>query len=178
MSVHGLTLGDVLAEHRRGRPLGVAAVDADVRLTYPRLDERVNRLAAALAADGVAPGERVLWLGRNSFRVLELLLASARLGAIFCPANWRQSADELTFVLDDLLPAVVVAEESEAAEQARTRTAGRARWVAAGEEYEAYLAAGTPAEPTAEVAPGSPVLALYTAAFDGRPGRLDTRGRA
>jgi acyl-CoA synthetase (AMP-forming)/AMP-acid ligase II len=169
MSVHGVTLGDVLGEHRRGRPHGLAVVDADVRLTYPQLDERVNRLAAALAADGVAPGERVLWLGRNSFRILELLLACARLGAVCCPANWRQSADELTFVLDDLRPAVVVFEESEAAGQARTRTGAKARWIAAGEEYEACLAAVTPAEPAVEVTPDRPVLALYTAAFDGRP---------
>ncbi|WP_433183376.1 AMP-binding protein [Actinoallomurus sp. CA-150999] len=169
MSVHGVTLGDVLGEHRRGRPVGLAVVDADVRLTYPQLDERVNRLAAALAADGVTPGERVLWLGRNSFRILELLLACARLGAICCPANWRQSADELTFVLDDLRPAVVVFEESEAAGQARARTGTEARWIVAGEEYESYLAAGTPAEPAVEVTPDRPVLALYTAAFDGRP---------
>ncbi|GAA0364162.1 AMP-binding protein [Actinoallomurus spadix] len=169
MSVHGLTLGDVLGEHRRGRPLGLAVVDADVRLTYPGLDERVNRLANALAADGVAPGERVLWLGRNSFRILELLLAAARLGAICCPANRRQSAGELTFVLDDLRPAVVVFEESEAAGQARARTVAKARWVAAGEEYEAYAAAGAPSEPAVTVDPGDPVLALYTAAFDGRP---------
>ncbi|MCO5974454.1 AMP-binding protein [Actinoallomurus soli] len=169
MSVHGLTLGDVLGEHRRGRPLGLAVVDADVRLTYPRLDERVNRLANALAADGVGPGERVLWLGRNSFRILELLLAAARLGAICCPANWRQSADELTFVLDDLRPAVVVFEESEAAGESRARTTAPARWIAAGEEYEAYAAAGAPDEPAVAVTPDLPVLALYTAAFDGRP---------
>src|SRR3954451_1740070 len=108
MSVHQLTLGDVLGEHRRGRPLDIAAVDGDVRLTYPELDERVNRLANALGGAGVSTGDRVLWLGQNSFRVLELLLASARVGAIFCPANWRQTADELGYILDDLTPRVVV----------------------------------------------------------------------
>src|SRR5919197_2510156 len=108
MSIHGLTLGDVLSEHRRGRPLETAVVDGDVRLTYPELDDRVNRLANALAVDGVGAGERVLWLGQNSFRVLELLLACARLGAVCCPANWRQSADEIAFVLTDLEPQVVV----------------------------------------------------------------------
>ena len=36
------------------------------------------------------------------FRVQELLLACARLGAVFCPANWRQQPDELAFVIDDL----------------------------------------------------------------------------
>jgi acyl-CoA synthetase (AMP-forming)/AMP-acid ligase II len=129
MSVHRLTLGDVLGEHRRGRPQGTAVVDGEVRLTYPELDDRVNRLAGALAADGVGTGGRVLWLGQNSFRVLELLLACGRLGAIFCPANWRQSADELAYVLDDLTPAVVVWEESEAVEKARGQVSLDARWV-------------------------------------------------
>ncbi|MGK5553096.1 AMP-binding protein [Actinomadura kijaniata] len=168
MSVHRLTLGDVLAEHRRSRPQGTAVVDGDVRLTYPELDERVNRLAAALAADGVGPGDRVLWLGQNSFRVLELLLAAGRLGAICCPANWRQTADELAHVLDDLTPRVVVWEESEAVEKARGQVSPDARWVRSGDEYEAYLSAET-GEPSVEVPDDAPVLALYTAAFDGRP---------
>ncbi|GAA2447670.1 AMP-binding protein [Actinomadura vinacea] len=184
--VHRLTLGDVLDEHRRGRPLGTAVVDGPVRLTYPELDDRVDRLAGALAADGVRAGERVLWLGQNSFRVLELLLACARLGAIFCPANWRQSADELAHVLDDLAPAVVVWEEGsgggvsrEEVEKARGAGPGGqvspdARWVRSGEEYEAYVAAAAPltaSVPASEAGTdaGAPVLALYTAAFDGRP---------
>ncbi|MGI5168241.1 AMP-binding protein [Spirillospora sp. CA-253888] len=168
MSVHRLTLGDVLAEHRRSRPLGTAVVDGEVRLTYPELDDRVNRLAAALAADGVGAGDRVLWLGQNSFRVLELLLAAGRLGAVCCPANWRQSADELAHVLDDLTPRVVVWEESEAVEKARGQVPPDARWVKSGPEYEDYLAPDA-GEPAVEVDDDAPVLALYTAAFDGRP---------
>ena len=168
--VQRFTLGDVLSEHRRGRPLETAVVDGDVRLTWPELDDRVNRLAHALAAGGVGPGERVLWLGQNSFRVLELLIAANRLGAIFCPANWRQSADELAYVLNDLTPKVVIWEESEAVEKARGQVTLDARWVRSADEYEAYLSDDT-SEPAgaAEVLSGTPALALYTAAFDGRP---------
>ena len=46
-------------------------------------------------------GDRLLWLGQNCHRLLEGLLAAAKLGAVFCPANWRQSADEFAFVIDD-----------------------------------------------------------------------------
>ncbi|MFC6885409.1 MULTISPECIES: AMP-binding protein [Actinomadura] len=169
MSVHRLTLGDVLSEHRRGRPLGTAVVDGDVRLSYPELGDRVDRLAGALAADGVGAGDRVLWLGQNSFRVLELLLACGSLGAVLCPANWRQSADELAHVLDDLTPRLVVWEESEAVEKARSQVSLDARWVRSGEEYEAYAAAGVPLAAEPDVPDDAPVLALYTAAFDGRP---------
>ncbi|MEV4255463.1 AMP-binding protein [Spirillospora sp. NPDC049652] len=167
-AVHRLTLGDVLAEHRRGRPAGAAVVDGDVRLTYPELDDRVARLAGALAAAGVEPGGRVLWLGQNSFRVVELLLACGRAGAVFCPANWRQTADEIAYVLADLTPAVVVWEESEAVEKARGQAAPGTRWIRSGEEYEAFLASGEAHLPEA-ADDDAPVLALYTAAFDGRP---------
>nr|BFE87590.1 AMP-binding protein [Planobispora longispora] len=106
----------------------------------------------------------MLWLGQNAHAVLELLLASSRLGAIFCPANWRQSADELSFVLEDLTPKVVVWERSEAA----APLSGDG-WILAGADYEAFLAGGS-AEAVAEFADDTaPVLALYTAAFDGRP---------
>jgi len=51
--LHGLTLGDVLREHRRSRPGQTATIDGDRRLTYAALDERVNRLANALGDAGV-----------------------------------------------------------------------------------------------------------------------------
>ncbi|WP_157253461.1 AMP-binding protein [Nonomuraea typhae] len=173
--IHDLTLSDVLSEHARSRPAATAVVDGDLRLTYPQLDARVSRLAGALAGQGVAAGERVLWLGQNSHAVLELLLACSRLGAIFCPANWRQAAGELRFVLADLEPRVVVWEHSETTaalvpgEAAGFAEVGRpASWVRAGEEYEEFLASGE-VHDFPPVADTLPVLALYTAAFAGRP---------
>ncbi len=74
---------------------------------------RTNRVANALRAAGVERGDRVLWLGQNSFRLYELLLACSKLGALFCPANWRQGPDELAFVIDDLEPRIVVGQHAE-----------------------------------------------------------------
>lgn len=179
--LHALTLADVCREHRRSRPQALAAVDGDVRLTYPALDERVNRLANALLEAGAGQGDRLLWLGQNSFRVLELLLAAAKIGALCCPANWRQSAAELAFVIDDLDPAVVVWQEAEIGETVRAArdlasdgAGAKARWLqhdaAAGEaSYETFLASGAPGDPDVDVDPASAVLVLYTAAFAGRP---------
>src|SRR5438105_13288535 len=77
--LHGLTFADVLREQRRSRPEQVAAADGDfgrdVRLTYPELDDRSNRLANAPAAAAVGHGARSLWLGQNSSRLLETLAA-------------------------------------------------------------------------------------------------------
>ena len=170
--LHGLTLGDVLREHARSWPTQVATVDGPTRTDYAALDARVNRLASALRAQGVGAGDRLVWLGQNSARLLECLLAAAKLGAACCPVNWRQTADELTFVLDDLSPAVVVwqdAEIGDTARAARARVPGGLWLQHDGGEYDALVAAGSPDDLAVAVDPSQSVLFMYTAAFSGRP---------
>ncbi len=106
-AVHDQTLRTVLAGHARSRPEDLAVVCGDVRLTWRAFDRRVGRLAQALATAGVGVGDRVLWCGQNCHRLLELIAACAEIGAVTCPVNWRQSATELAFVLDDAAPTVV-----------------------------------------------------------------------
>jgi acyl-CoA synthetase (AMP-forming)/AMP-acid ligase II len=184
------TLGDVLREHRLAQPAGTAAVCGDARLSWADLDLRVDRVAAGLAGLGVEPGDRILWLGQNCHRLLELLLAAGRLGAACCPANWRQSPDEIAFVIDDLEPRVVVWQEAEIGERvakarATSTAADGAHWIRHDDPgpngYEQLVATTPPIPPgprtfpTATgrapdaIDPESPVLILYTAAFDGRP---------
>jgi long-chain acyl-CoA synthetase len=170
----GTTLGDVLAEQRRSRPARTAVVDGRVRLTYAELDGRVNATARMLDAAGVAAGDVVAWYGQNSFRVLELLLASARLGAALCPMNWRSSRDEAAFVLDDLTPKVVVWQQSELEETAAALQAdSSATWIRhdgdCEEDYEGRVRRAPTADFSTPVEASAPVLLLYTAAFEGRP---------
>jgi long-chain acyl-CoA synthetase len=178
--LHGMTLGDVLREHRRSYPLRTALVDGDRRYTFPEMDDRVNRLANALKAAGVTSGDRILWLGQNSFRVLEGLVAAAKLGAVFCPANWRQSPAELAFVLDDCQPAVVIWQDEEigdAVREARESSTGggAARWLqhdaqdGATDSYESFAASGAVDDLALDIDPASAALMLYTAAFSGTP---------
>lgn len=174
--MHALTLGDVLREHARSRPAQLGAIDGDTRLDYQTFDGRVNRLAHVLDEDGVGPGDRVVWMGQNSFRVVELLLAAAKLGACCCPVNWRQSPEELAFVVDDLRPRVVVWQHEEIGEStaaARERVTVGARWIAhdvgGADSYEAWLAGGADTDLERLVDPASPALIVYTSAFAGRP---------
>src|SRR3954452_16349003 len=179
--LHSMTLGDVLRENRRSYPQRMSIVDGDVRLTWPEFDDRVNQLANALRDEaGVGEGDRILWLGQNSFRVLEGLLASAKVGAVFCPANWRQSPSEFAFVIEDCRAKVVFWQEEEIGDAVR---GGRAEAASSDESlwlrhdvdagppdgYEAFLAKGTPDDPDLVIDPASPVLQLYTAAFTGTP---------
>ena len=176
--LHQHTMGDVLRAHACNRP-GTTAVVCDggaTRYDYAALDERVNRLANALLGAGVGAGDRLLWLGQNCHRLIEGLLAAAKIGAAFCPANWRQSAAEFAFVLGDTEPAVVFWQEAEIGDvlrQARDETESKALWLrhdATGEgSYEAFLATGSPADPSLPVSEADAVLMMYTAAFSGSP---------
>jgi long-chain acyl-CoA synthetase len=111
--VSQLTLGDVLGQHVRFRPEGLAVVCDEHRASFCELGDRVDRLVGVLRARDVGSASRVLWHGQNCHRVLELLLACARLGAIFSPLNWRWGSEELQWAIDDATPTVVVWERHE-----------------------------------------------------------------
>jgi acyl-CoA synthetase (AMP-forming)/AMP-acid ligase II len=170
--LHELTFADVLAENRRSWPQRDAVVDGPTRLRYPDLDERTTRLAQGLRQRGVGTGDRILWLGQNSFRILEAVFAAAKLGAIFCPANWRQSEDELRYMLSDLGPAVVLYEPAFIAESLKDAHP-HIQWLSCDgdgpDNYESLVASSPAASVDVEVDPASPLLAMYTAAFDGHP---------
>lgn len=144
--VQDLRLDEVLADHRHNLADRPAVVDDDATLTYRELADRVDALAAALHARGVAAGDRVVWLGGGSARLLECFLASAGVGAVFCPVEPGQPQATLDAILDDCAPAVIV-------------RAGRDDH----DEYEATLRAHRNVPPAPEVAvPDAPLLLLYT----------------
>ncbi|MFY9588892.1 MAG: AMP-binding protein [Actinomycetota bacterium] len=176
-ATRAMTFGDVLRENRRSYRTKTAEVCGDERFTYAEMDDRVNRLANALLEGGVGEGDRVLWLGQNCHRVLELLIACAKIDAMLCPANWRMTADEWSFIAGDLDPKIVVWQEAELGDQARAVRDGgaaeKALWLrhdSTGDgSYEAFLAAGSDSDPNVAVDPLHPALVMYTAAFGGRP---------
>ena len=72
---------------RRGRPEAAAlAADGDV-ITYAALDEQAGRVASALQAGGLKPGDRIAsWMGKTRLACL-LPLAAARAGLVHVPIN-------------------------------------------------------------------------------------------
>ena len=174
-TLHSLTLAEILEEHRRSRPAHVAVVGEGHRFSYPEFADRVIRLTNALEDAGVAAGDRILWLAQNSHGVLEGIIAAGQLGAMFCPVNWRQTAEEMAFVIDDLAPKIVVWQDGEigtAVQAARERASHTgARWLPLDgpQGYEAFVAAGALQARERAVDADLPALVIYTAAFAGRP---------
>ena len=65
------------------------------RLTFRAADERANRLAHGLAAQGVGPGDHVALYLYNGTEYLEGMLAAFKLRAVPIYDNYRYVEEEL-----------------------------------------------------------------------------------
>jgi acyl-CoA synthetase (AMP-forming)/AMP-acid ligase II len=168
----GLSLSELLDEMQRSRPTSEALICGDCRVTYGDLARRTSRLADGMWSRGVRRADRVVWLGHNCHRIIELLISCGRIGAALCPINWRQSEDEMTFVLDDLAPAMVLYDRAHgaAAEALGQRARFVSVWIAADgpEGYESLLGLTADRAESAHF-PDDANLVVFTAAFGGAP---------
>jgi fatty-acyl-CoA synthase len=69
--------------------------------TWAELRRRVSALAGALSRRGVGSGDRVMVLMLNRTEFVESVLAANMLGAIAVPLNFRLTAGEIAFLVED-----------------------------------------------------------------------------
>lgn len=102
---------DLLSDRARLTPDRVALLDlhTGAAYTYAELNVRANRLANWLRDDlGIDKGDRVSLLAQNSIHTLDLFYGLAKIGANFAPLNWRLSANELVYIVNDLEPSLLI----------------------------------------------------------------------
>ena len=78
--------------------------DDQRQLTFSQVKEHVDRLAGGLQKMGLKKGDRIGVLGKNSLEYFLLYGACAAIGAILVVVNWRLSAEEALFNLNDCEP--------------------------------------------------------------------------
>jgi fatty-acyl-CoA synthase len=82
-------------------PERIAIIFEEQEISYAELGDRIRRQAGLLKSSGVCVGDRVGYLGLNHPALLETMFAAQALGAIFVPLNFRLTAKELTFIIND-----------------------------------------------------------------------------
>ena len=116
MDDHELTLTGVVERAERlhsNREVVSRAPDGEVhRTTYGEVVARARRIASALAALGVEPGDRVATLLWNQPEHLELYFAVTSMGAVIHTLNPRLHADELAFIVGDADDKAIVVDET------------------------------------------------------------------
>ena len=157
----------------------IALIDGDIRITYAEFDRRTDQLARALRELGVRHGDRVAALLVNSAAFLETMFATAKLGAVFVPINFRLAPPEVTFLLADS-GADVFVWSGHLSQLARAALDGegvqvRARMVVGGqpadgeEDFEQVVSSGEPRALGINVAGSDVACLMYTSGTTGRP---------
>ncbi len=112
MGLYDFTFYDVIRRNVscfKDQPAWFESDDART-LTFETFKAQVDRLACGLQRAGIRKGDRIGVLGKNSIEFFLLYGASAALGAIMLPINWRLSAEEVKFNLNDCTPRLVFAD--------------------------------------------------------------------
>ncbi|MEC7762125.1 MAG: AMP-binding protein [Pseudomonadota bacterium] len=156
----------------------------DVTWSYGDLAARVRAASSVFHAQGVRRGDRIGTLCQNRPDVIVCLLAAARLGAIFVPLNFRLTAPELDYVINnaELHTLVVGPEYTDLIEGLRDRlpckfyaqfgTSHRGFPV-----YETLLDQAGRAPDRVDVADSDVAALLYTSGTTGKPkGAMVTHG--
>ncbi|MFZ0450512.1 MAG: AMP-binding protein [Desulfatiglandaceae bacterium] len=151
-------------------------VDDGRTITFAGYKKQVDRLAAGLQKKGIQKGDRLGVLAKNSLEYFLIYGAVAALGAIVLPINWRLSAEEMKYNLNDCEPKMVFADDSfqEIIQLLRNDLPSVEHFIAMGtggkgpEDFASLLDAGEDFVP-AEVSSDDGFVIIHTAAVAGRP---------
>ena len=170
-------LDDRLAHWAKTNPDGEAISYLGRSFTWAQFDDRVRRLAGALAQRGIGRGDVVAFLDKNHPACVETTLAAASLGAATAIINFRLAGSEMDYVLNDSGAKLMIvgAELADGVDKIRDRIPGVEHIISVtpeggeGDEYEAMLAAATPRGRGADVTPDDVCVIMYSSGTTGNP---------
>ncbi|TRW86333.1 long-chain-fatty-acid--CoA ligase [Mycolicibacterium sp. 018/SC-01/001] len=147
----------------------------DRNWTWAQWDDRIRRLAGALAERGVSRGGVVAFLDKNHPACIETTIAAASLGAATAIINFRLAADELDYVLNDSDATVLIAgkEFMDAIDKIGDKLTNIEHVIAVtpegDDEYEKMLEASSPVQRSDDVESDDVAIIMYSSGTTGRP---------
>jgi fatty-acyl-CoA synthase len=153
-------------------PDKVAVVHGERCVTYREFGERVNRLASALAAAGIEPGDRVAFVAPNIPALLEAHYGVPAAGAVLVTINTRLGRDEVAYILEHSGARMVFADHEfvHLVEGAGLPTIRIDDTGAPGDPYEDFLATGSAKHFEHPVLDEEQTISInYTSGTTGRP---------
>ena len=171
------TIAEMLRWRARLDPDGIALTHGGRSTTYAELDRRSSRVASALVAAGLQPGERVCLLDKGHDEFIEVLFGVAKAGGVYTPVNWRLVGPEIAFVLNDAEAPIVFVGEFFADMLAGIESElGKVRKIVrwgdgpdGWEPYQAFRDGASDDDPERDSDPTATAWQLYTSGTTGRP---------
>ena len=179
-----LSIGQILDQGVARAPAQEIVYADSRRHSYATLAERVNRLAAALAALGVVPGSTVAIMDWDSHRYLECFFAVPMMGAVLHTVNVRISPEQVLYTINHAADDVILvnAEFLPLLEQIHAKIRPGVKFVLINDgpaapastiefagEYESMLDAATPAYDFPALDEDTRATTFYTTGTTGLP---------
>jgi len=171
------TLAEMVRLQAKNRG-AATAFEFEGRLTsFAEFDRNTNRVANALKALDVRPGERIAYLGKNSDFYFELLLGAMKARIVMAPVNWRLAGPEVAFIVEDCNAAVLfvgpefialartILPQLKSVRTVITTEGGAPEW----QDFVTWRDAQSDADPAVAVTPKDVALQLYTSGTTGKP---------
>lgn len=109
-----MTLARMLDASVARDPDAIAIVEGDRRLSYAAWAQEIGNIAGGLSKLGLKSGDHLVAVLSNRYETATLFWACQQIGAVFTPFNWRASAAEIAFVLEDAEAKLIVYEDRSA----------------------------------------------------------------
>jgi fatty-acyl-CoA synthase len=93
-----MNLAHLITQNARRHGDRTGFIWGDQSWTWREIDRNVSALSAALAACGVAKGDRILVHSKNCDEMFWSMFAAFRLGAVWVPTNFRLMPDEVAYL--------------------------------------------------------------------------------
>lgn len=162
-----MNLSSFIRFHALRTPDAPAVLFQDLRISYAELMERIEKLAGWLALQEIGAGDVVAVLMKNSAAFVDMAFAVSHAGAVFLPINFRLSADEVEYIVENAgARLLVVDEELSAATPKRVRTVIAD---SAAQRDSRLLAGDAPAAAMTLRAPSNLFRLMYTSGTTDRP---------
>lgn len=155
--------------------LATVDVHSGRRHTYAQMNARVAGLAGYLASLGVVKGDRVCTLSLNSTDMLDIMFACWRIGAVHLPLNFRLTAPELVFIVNDSSPKVAFIDQTFADTAADLqKETSITNWIemdgSGGDTvFERGIATSDPIRKQIDLIPTDLAVIMYSSGTTGRP---------
>ena len=158
------------ARREPGKPaLGFGAV----AYSFDELAARAQQAARRLVTLGIRAGDRVALIMDASARMIELIHAAQRLGAVLAPLNTRLTAHEIAALADAVEPRALIYDREHLA--SLQRLSGRIMLVESEHEFDSIAPADLPAMRSVELNDVHTIL--FTSGTTGTPrGAMLTNG--
>ncbi|HEX7817151.1 amino acid adenylation domain-containing protein, partial [Dyella sp.] len=152
------------------QPQALAIGYEGTSLSYGELEQRANRLAHVLIAEGIGPEQIVGLAMPRSPELIVALLGILKAGAAYLPLDPAYPADRLAFMLADAQPRLIVSTQALAA----SLPAGTPRWCIDSAPAQAAMASAPVHAPSdtqrhTPLRVDHPVYVIYTSGSTGRP---------